>query len=136
MRRLALAIRRLRLPAGGPRLFGVILVPLIAVAAAAWITSRRTGPTATVVSLHSERPADAEPVETVHHFGLMRPGQRARHQFEIRNDTGAPLTFAELRSSCSCTVAAKSGSTILPGASEYVDVVYTAPESYTDDRPP
>jgi hypothetical protein len=62
-----------------------------------------------------------------HDFGVIRPGQKISHRFAIRNDSQSPWTFQRFHVNCTCTVGQASASAVLPGATEYVEVVFTAP---------
>ncbi len=70
----------------------------------------------------------------LHDFGMVLPGQVARHRFSVTNSTNSPWTFAKLIPSCSCTVASTSAPVIAPSKTETVEVEYKAPRSNGNDR--
>ena len=81
--------------------------------------------------------SSGNPRETkvLHDIGVIRPGQRRKLAFEIRNNSDFPWTFKEISSSCSCASALRtSDRQIDPGESEFVDVLYHAVGGSRDDR--
>jgi hypothetical protein len=75
----------------------------------------------------AQTPAAAQPkavvVEPVKDLGTIPKGDKVNHDFEIRNDGGAPLEITDARPACGCTVASFDKS-IAPGKSGKVHVVF------------
>ncbi len=69
-----------------------------------------------------------------HDFGLVRPRQVVTHRFPIRNPSRQNWTMRRISNSCVCTVTQLTAERIAPGATEYAEVSYTAPDSTADDR--
>lgn len=62
--------------------------------------------------------------ETSYDFGTISQGQQVIHDFELRNAGGSDLIIQKVAPSCGCTVSTLSSSTIKPGASEKIHVVF------------
>lgn len=80
--------------------------------------------------------ASHEPSLTLHHdFGLAKPAQSCEHEFVFRNETTEILTVERGKRACTCTVAAISSSTISPGESMGIKLLYVAQnQPSTDSR--
>jgi hypothetical protein len=57
-------------------------------------------------------------------FGTVAQGKKVQHNFTIRNNGDAPLQIRQLSASCGCTAAKPSASTIPPGRSGEIQVVF------------
>jgi hypothetical protein len=89
----------------------------------------------------SANASNLEPVKTAnndvvyeHDFGLIRPGDEVSHRFEIVNSTDVPWKVQEIQTNCSCTVPTISSDVFQPGERGWVDVVYQAAKSESDDK--
>jgi uncharacterized protein DUF1573 len=69
-----------------------------------------------------------------HDFGLVQPGEKVSHRFAVRNDSPKTWTFQRFHVNCSCTVGQASAPAVLPGKTEYVEVLFTAPAAQIDER--
>lgn len=61
-------------------------------------------------------------------FGTVAQGKKVQHSFKIRNSGDAPLQIKKIEVSCGCTAAKPSTSTIQPGKSAEIDVVFDSTE--------
>jgi hypothetical protein len=62
-------------------------------------------------------------VDPIKDVGTIPKGDKVNHDFEIRNDGGAPLEISDVRPACGCTVASFDKS-IAPGKSGKVHVLF------------
>lgn len=62
--------------------------------------------------------------EPTYNFGTITQGKRVQHNFVIRNSGDAPLQIKEVNVACGCTAAKPSASTIAPGKSAEIQVVF------------
>jgi len=60
----------------------------------------------------------------VHDFGTVTQGEKVDHLFSVKNRGDEPLTINQIRSSCGCTAATLSATTISPGKSGDVKVTF------------
>lgn len=67
-------------------------------------------------------------------FGIVRPTDKLRYVFEVKNETSHVWTLHKTKSGCSCTVARATSETIEPGTSENFELLYDAPSSRSDDQ--
>jgi hypothetical protein len=63
-------------------------------------------------------------VEGNYNFGTIPQGKKVQHNFVIRNSGDAPLVIKDVSVSCGCTAAKPSSSTIAPGKSAEIQVVF------------
>jgi hypothetical protein len=74
-------------------------------------------------------------IELEHHFGLLRPGQKVEHTFELANDTQTPWTVVGVQNNCACVATEFSSTTIVPRQTGHVTLAYTPHDMYgTDNR--
>jgi hypothetical protein len=57
-----------------------------------------------------------------HDFGLVHPGEKLRHVFEVSNTSGALWTVDTVKTSCACTVPSLGSQVIQPGQTETIEV--------------
>jgi len=69
-----------------------------------------------------------------HDFGLLRPGEKVRHRFDIPNDSDQDWTFKKFHINCICTVGHVSGPQVAARDTGWVDLEYRAPSSNSDDQ--
>jgi hypothetical protein len=79
------------------------------------------GPTGAKAAAASQPKAVA--VDPIKDVGTIPKGDKVNHDFEIRNDGGAPLEISDVRPACGCTVASFDKS-IAPGKSGKVHVLF------------
>jgi uncharacterized cupredoxin-like copper-binding protein len=63
-------------------------------------------------------------VEGNYNFGTIPQGKKVPHNFVIRNSGDAPLLIKEVNVSCGCTAAKPSSSSVAPGRSAEIQVVF------------
>lgn len=68
-----------------------------------------------------------------HDFGLVRSGTTHEHDFRVANSSGYPWIVEEMHTSCGCTAALVTKTTISPGGELRVNVRYKAKPRPTDD---
>ena len=59
-----------------------------------------------------------------YNFGSIAQGKKVQHNFSIRNNGDAPLQIKQLNAACGCTAAKPSSSTIPPGRSAEIQVIF------------
>ena len=64
--------------------------------------------------------------ETVHQFGEIQEGERAKHTFTFTNTGDAPLIIKNVQPSCGCTSPDWTRKPIQPGESGRVTAVYNS----------
>jgi hypothetical protein len=78
--------------------------------------------------------SDVRRVELEHHFGLLRPGQKVEHTFELSNDTEVPWTITSVQNNCACMATKFSSTKIGPRQTVDVTVAYTPHDMYGADN--
>lgn len=68
-----------------------------------------------------------------HDFGIIPPIEKQHHVFAVTNDTGFEWSLKRIGSSCRCTAAAASSTTIAPGCTETFTVEYTPGQRSGDE---
>lgn len=62
--------------------------------------------------------------DTVHNFGTLAEGIKAKHAFEFTNNGKTPLIISGAKGSCGCAVADYPRDPIAPGGSGFIQVVF------------
>lgn len=75
-----------------------------------------------------------ETIELEYDFGLVRPGERVRHSFHIRNTTALVWRLRKFHADCACALASSSARVFQPGRTEAVEVEYHAGNRTADSR--
>ena len=110
----------------------VILAPCAILTLAAVLVAASPAPAAPAApgapgSTGAKAAAASQPkavaVDPIKDVGTIPKGDKVNHDFEIRNDGGAPLEISDVRPACGCTVASFDKS-IAPGKSGKVHVLF------------
>jgi hypothetical protein len=71
-------------------------------------------------------------IDPVYDFGKVYSGTPVKHTFQLKNTGNAPLTITAVRTSCGCTAAQPTKSTLLPGEASQIAVNF---DTSTDRGP-